>query len=322
MRFTNVPPYQFPTTTLFLDDNHDFLLNFVLQLDEDVAYRLFESPTATLEYINNKSSEIDLWKQTKEPHPQLTSFHEPMYNMNRFSEVSILIVDYAMPEMDGLALCRQIAHTPIKKILLTGKADEKLAISAFNEGLIQRYVNKSDFNAAEQITNAIRELQFDYFQSISDIVMRRGWFTPPLCLNNAAFAEMFYLFCRNKHIVEFYLIDLSGSFILLNEDRKPYFLLVKSKDEMALLAKKAAASGLNQTIITALYEGKKIPGTTSLNNDNWYQSLLSAKTIESHGFVYHYAVTESLPSFPFNATDLYSYHSYLEALDAEALLDE
>ena len=36
MTHTSIPMYYFPSTTLFLDDSPDFLLNFVLQLDEGV----------------------------------------------------------------------------------------------------------------------------------------------------------------------------------------------------------------------------------------------------------------------------------------------
>lgn len=316
MRPTDILPYQFPTTTIFLDDNHDFLLNFVLQLDENVAYRLFESPIATLEYINEKTS------PTRIPHVEGYRFYQHMYNPERFAEISILVVDYAMPGMDGLTLCRRIEKHPIKKILLTGKADEKLALSALDEGLINRYVDKSHPSASQQIIKAIHELQQEYFQSVTSLLNKSGAYTPPPCLTNTRFAELFNELCHSNNIIEYYLIDASGSFILIDEAQKPIFLLVKSQDEMHALAKKAANLGLNTTIVEELKAGKKIPCAINFDQSEWTNHLVIANSLPINDQNYYYALSSSLTSFPFNATDLYSYHSYLEALDAEDLLNE
>ncbi|WBV63371.1 hypothetical protein PGH43_17440 [Legionella pneumophila 130b] len=45
---------------VFVDNSRDFLLNFVLQLDEGLAYRVFDSPFEALDCIKQKRCELEL----------------------------------------------------------------------------------------------------------------------------------------------------------------------------------------------------------------------------------------------------------------------
>ena len=51
---------------------------------------------------------------------------------NASREVSVVVVDYFMPEMDGVTFCRRLNNPSIGKILLTGRAEDSVAIEAFN----------------------------------------------------------------------------------------------------------------------------------------------------------------------------------------------
>ena len=231
MQHFSIPTCYFPSTALFLDDSRDFLLNFVLQLDEGVAYRTFNSPRQALDYIHSKRCEQDLVSQhclteyTEAKNCPLTNhtinldlaaIYAEIYNPHRFSEISVVVVDYAMPGMDGLEFCRRIENSNIKKILLTGQADEKLAIAAFNEGLIHRYIKKSDVNAAALITKSIYDLQLQYFQTMSDMVVRMLSVTSPNCLRDKKFAQFFSQLRDEKGIVEYYLVveTIPGQLVL------------------------------------------------------------------------------------------------------------
>ena len=127
MQHSSIPTCYFPSTTLFLDDSRDFLLNFVLQLDEGVAYRIFDAPQRALDYIHNKNCELELLRNhnlhdhtAASPAAQqidLAAIHAEVYNPHRFSEVSVVVVDYAMPGMNGLEFCRLIKNNNIKFII-------------------------------------------------------------------------------------------------------------------------------------------------------------------------------------------------------------
>jgi hypothetical protein len=68
---------------------------------------------------------------------------------------------------------RRCAHLPCKKILFTGAADEKVAVGAFNRGLIDRYIKKSDDHALDILEVEIAALQRAYFD----------WPSPRRCAN-------------------------------------------------------------------------------------------------------------------------------------------
>ncbi|WP_133128283.1 response regulator [Legionella nagasakiensis] len=339
MQHFSIPTCYFPSTAVFLDDSRDFLLNFVLQLDEGVAYRIFDNPNKALDYIHNKhcglellnqdclseyseSKHLDLIKHTLDM--DLAAIHAEVYNPHRFSEISVVVVDYAMPGMNGLEFCRRIENNNVKKILLSGQADEQLAIEAFNEGLIHRYIKKSDINATELITKSIYELQFQYFQAMSDTIERMLSLMPPRCLQDKNFVHFFLKFIEEKGIIEYYLADNSGSFFMLDDDANISFLLVKNEEEMHAYYDLALAHGASESILEQLASGHKMPGlwhasVLSSQITDWASCLVPAKKLVCND-TYYYAHLQGNTLFNIRQQKILSYHRYLEELDAEELL--
>ena len=64
-----------------------------------------------------------------------------------------------MPKMTGVEFCRAIRGLPVKTILLTGKASLETAISAFNEGVIDCFLQKQDSNVSTALRREIKRLQ-------------------------------------------------------------------------------------------------------------------------------------------------------------------
>ncbi|KTC66486.1 Two component response regulator [Legionella adelaidensis] len=336
-----IPTCYFPSTALFLDDSHDFLLNFVLQLDEGVAYRIFETPQRALDYIQKKNCELELIKRhclteyTESRNCPLTNhtinlnleaIHSEVYNPHRFSEVSVVVVDYAMPGMNGIEFCRRIENPNIKKILLTGQADEKLAIQAFNEGLIHRYVKKSELNAAELITKSIYELQMQYFQAMSETIVRILSVTSPSCLLDKKFAQFFRSLCQEKGIVEYYLTDNTGSFLMLDDDANVSYLIIKSQNDMRLYYDLALDNGADEEVLDQLASGEKIPCFSQAKASNpswhdWSRSLVAATKIQAEE-TYYYAYLQGNTPLDVRQQKILSYHRYLEEMDAQELLVE
>lgn len=343
MQQLSIPTCYFPSTALFLDDSHDFLLNFVLQLDERVAYRIFDAPRKALDYIHNKGCALDLISQhclseytaakqysmlhqNKLVNLDMAPIYAEVYNPYRFAEISVVVVDYAMPGMDGLEFCRLIENSNIKKILLTGQADEKLAIKAFNEGLIHRYIKKSDVNAAQLITQSIYELQLQYFQAMSDIVMRMLSLSAPRCLYDQKFVQYFRKIVEEHHITEYYLIDHAGSFCMLDDDANVSFLIVKREEELRLYYDNAVANGVKEGTLQQFAKGEMIPAFWQANSDatlweNIDKYLVPVKRLLSDE-TYFIAYLKGNVFFDARQQKILSYHRYLEELDAEELLVE
>jgi CheY-like chemotaxis protein len=308
------------------------------QLSEKLSYRMFSSSQKALAYLHNKRCELGLVRQHclneyKEArlcplshqtiNIDLAAIHAEIYNPNRFSEISVVVVDYVMPGMDGLEFCRRIENSNIKKILLASSDDEKIVIDAFNEGLIDRYVMKTDANAVALIKNNIVELQQQYFQTMSDMVVRLLSLTTPACLHDRKFADFFRQIREQNRIVEYYLVEHSGSFFMLDGDGRVSFLIVKNQTDLALYCEEAAVHRVTEKALDELRVGKKIPGvgqgkTPEPGWKDWSTCIVPAKQIVAET-LYYYAYLKGRVLYDVHHKKILSYHRYLEALDAEVL---
>ncbi|MFC3908004.1 response regulator [Legionella dresdenensis] len=324
MQYFSIPACYFPSTALFIDDNRDFLLNFVLQLDEGLAYRIFDSPFDALDFIHKKNLEISTLGQrchnyyNENNQNNFAAICNEMYNKRRFAEISVVVVDYAMPGMDGLEFCRRLSNSNIKKILLTGKAEEKLAVEAFNEGLIQRYIHKSDPEAAELITQSIYDLQWQYFQNMSNSLVRRLSLHLSDNLLDRTFAGFFRDFCRQKMIIEHYVSDEDGNYFLLDNDAKASTLIVKHKTRLESDAELAASRGASQDVINQIRNGEKILYRSRLDEQNLPLPLITGHQVAPQSDYLYAHIQGIAPAFDKNRIS--SYYAYLDEIDAEELL--
>ncbi|MCZ6709862.1 MAG: response regulator, partial [Gammaproteobacteria bacterium] len=169
----SLSPYFHPTTICLVDDNESFLRSLSLELPRMWACQTFTDPAAALAYLNEAPALAPLVDRcfSLEPvgesealiHLDLDLIEQEINQPERFRRVSVVVVDYAMPSMSGLDLCRDIADPYIKKAMLTGVADEKLAVEAFNAGLINRFIHKQSADATATTLHYIEELQNEYF---------------------------------------------------------------------------------------------------------------------------------------------------------------
>ena len=236
----------FPTTALLIDDNNRFLSGLCFDIDiKKVVLQLYDKPLVALQALKDyKPNPItnrcllrpeERHRDHRNIDVDIRAIHEEMYNPNRFNEISVIVVDYSMPGMTGLELCQQLKNSPIKKILLTGEADEKLATKAFNEGIIHKFIRKDDPHFTDTINANIQELQLEYFQDLSEIVINsltKNPDYPPSCLDDPIFLDFFYTLIEKHQFSEYYLMDAAGSFIFLDINGKPSWLVVKEEDMM------------------------------------------------------------------------------------------
>ncbi len=70
--------------------------------------------------------------------------HAAVDYLEKHNDISVLIADMRMPEMDGLELLRrsQEIRPELKRIMLTGNADQKTAVDAINDGKVFRFLRK------------------------------------------------------------------------------------------------------------------------------------------------------------------------------------
>lgn len=238
----------FPSMVVAIDDNLQLLNTVNLGVTKQLPCKLFRDSSKALDYLNQlklpdfidrcilRTEEDTL--DAKRIDINIAAIQEEVYHAERFEHVSVLVVDYAMPNLNGADLCRKLEGSPYKIILLTGEAGSDVAIELFNEGIIHRYLHKSRTDYINKLVDMIFELQKQYFHDLSSVVIqsitRRSeiFENIPSCLEDAAFIDFFQRFLKDNNLVEYYLVDESGSFLLLDADANLSWLAVKHAGDM------------------------------------------------------------------------------------------
>lgn len=334
MDTNSVFPYYHPTTVVFVDDNIDFLSNLSLQLEADLAYRLFESPRKALRHLNNAAcaeplskrffSSHGAWDEAS-PDPlirlDMTAIEREMHNTSRFGETSVVLVDYAMPDMDGLSFCRQIVNPYVKKILFTGVADESVAVSAFNNGLIDRFVLKSERDVYEQINQAISELQRRYIRDCCLPISHVLSLHSPGFLKDDVFTRFFQQLRREHGFVEYYMTVEPSGFLLLDADAAMSRLVVLTEEELRAHYQIAQDQGAPAELLAALERGDTVPYFGHMPDSyyrpeftHWRECLYPAGIVHGRQ-TYFWALVPNVVLSGDSQGRRASYNAYLDWLD-------
>lgn len=244
MKRNIVPCCFFPTTSVFTDDNPTFLEHLPLELDPNKARfsTYFNIPTDALEFINKTSNLASLLSDEvfhskgdsfESSENTIEQIHHLLFNAQRFETVSIVVADQVMPQMNGLDLCSLIENQFIRKIILTGEADEKFAISAFNEDLINYFIRKDRADFGAELNHALANLQHELFEEVSlpliNTLVASGH---PCPFTEPEFVKFFQQVYQAHNIEEYYALDASGSFLMIDSQQKLKWLIVKTDDEL------------------------------------------------------------------------------------------
>ena len=223
--------FYYPTTAVLIDDDTDFLDSLKLAVAPHFHALSFSSPEVAELFItkNNRDYKnlnhhlyID-YETLSEIRVQidLPTIHKNIFNPDRFKQAILAIIDFDMPTINGLEIARQIrAKSATKIIMLTGEADQATAVNAFNHQEIDRFIIKNSAGYLNQLTEYFFQLQHTWFversQSLIDAIA--GNQHP---FKDSDFIELFNQIRINYQIVEYYLIDESGTFLI---ERSKYFV--------------------------------------------------------------------------------------------------
>lgn len=241
-----IPIYSHPTTILFLDDNIDYLKNLSLHLPRNLfSYKLYNNPQKALVDLshnyNSRTYASTHWQLVNPRHLDscvieidIPNLYTQCYNPNRFSSVSTIIIDYDMPDINGLEFLQKINFPEIQKILLTGVADTDIAIDAFNKGIIDLYIPKQNLDIESQLTNNILKSQACYFRHISSptikVLERQEDY--PSALMEKEFKVLFDDLVKSFNVIEYFLLDTVGSFLLLTSSGEAIILYLQNEDQV------------------------------------------------------------------------------------------
>lgn len=239
---SKIPLFFYPAQIIFVDDNPDFLASLELVFSCNHNLKLFTDAQAALDYINRSKStapfaqkkstpalsgDSDKWVKQVLNHSNLKRFDQ-----ERDLEVSLVIADYVMPTLNGIEFCKKINNPSVKKILLTGHATPSDAVSAFNDNLIHYYINKSDENMLEQLTNAINKLQNAYFHDLTSHIKNEAIDVNTPFFADAELADYFQILCRDLDIKEYFYLSNPSRFALQARDGSQSLCLIYTEEDI------------------------------------------------------------------------------------------
>lgn len=274
-----ISPYFHPTTVVLVDDDSHMLRSLILGLDLDtLPHKAFHDSQEGLDFINQDRYRERFVSRLTMPEEEAMGdsiYFDPrsvlseLKSPDRFHQISVLIVDYEMPGMKGLELCEKIQNPYIKKILLTGVADENIAVEAFNRGVIDRYIRKHDPEFLALLQKAISKAQQQYFQELFQIPLQAlSLRSESTALVDPGFVEDFYKRVVLHNIQEYYLVDGTGTFIMVGPEGEYYSLVTiddglvdvfLDSESMELLSKEDERALQERRLVSFFYNPFKAP---------------------------------------------------------------
>ncbi|MBE6447230.1 MAG: response regulator [Alphaproteobacteria bacterium] len=267
---SNVLSCFFPSTIVMVDDNPAFLDSLQSTLSgNNLTLKQFFNPKDALDFVNSSieintlsisklllSSEMES-SDTCSSKININVLHDMIYSEDRFSQISAVIADYSMPGMNGVEFCSKIKNSNVQKVLLTGIANEKIAIEAFNGKHIDKFVKKDHIDFDSEVLRVTRNAVHQYFSSYTEDLVKYLPTGSAEHLKDPVFANFFRHACLNKSYTEYYLLDPGGSYLFLSESGQPSLLSVATESEVDRLIQVATDSGDAQSDMLADLRSKE-----------------------------------------------------------------
>jgi CheY-like chemotaxis protein len=238
-------PLYHPTTCLVIDDDRLYLDSFDYNYadvtlcatehrPEQAIQRLLKDAERTgLTVEEADLARLDEW-EAGDPVIRLPASHIASLARDpaRFSRISVVVVDFAMPSMTGVELLQQIKHLPVKKVMLTGKTGDSTAVAAFNEGLINLFLVKQDPDLPDKLRRVIRELQYAYFKDIAAPLEPIAKLEDTAFLDDPGVASWRDKLAERIHAVEHYLLSSPPGLMLVDEEGQVTIAWINSENRM------------------------------------------------------------------------------------------
>jgi CheY-like chemotaxis protein len=328
----SLPVYKHPTAIMFVDDSASFIGSVEFQIDPGMVVTSFHDAREALAWLiaaheanplpglpihvgyDEQSNQFDRRTIALD----LDQIYKTACNPARFDFPAVVVVDYAMPNINGLDFCRTLTRMglPCKRILLSGKADETLAVKAFNEGVIDRYLKKSDPTAMCRLEAEIVSLQTGYFVQhsgiLSDHLVRQAF----SFLSDGAFATLVAAVITRHGFVEHFLFAQPPGILFLDGDGRPTLMVVVSEVDLISQFEVAHEYGAPADLLSALSDKAVVPffwesgGMYTEKSADWKTYCRPAHVCTGQENFY-WALFE-VPD-KFLREPVYSYHQFVQA---------
>lgn len=274
-------PYFHDTSVAVIDDDPMYLESFLFRLSSVGNLKGFHDPEVALRYIIMEAPQPpNLTKYVERTSENLTAgeidrgdrmlhFHgdyiqDVQKDLGRAHQVSVIVVDYNMPKMNGLQVCRAIEPLPCRKVLLTGKATKNIGINALNDGLIDAYFEKQDEDLSEKILDAISFHKKLYFRNVSSpLLTTLGRFEADF-LSDEHVIDVFEDVCSAYSIKEYFLTSQMPGFQMRDAKGNEWWLGIFNREELELYAELVADLDRTSRVPDMLRAGQVVPNSPAV----------------------------------------------------------
>ncbi len=229
-----ISPYYYPTNIALVDDNESFLNTMSLHLMQHFSCHTFTNPLDALHYADSLYRVNPIETQTDDEvdwdRAVFENISEKQFDAKKYNELSVVIVDYDMPGINGIEFCARMKDPNVRKILLTGCASSNDVVMAFNENIIDYYIDKQTDNLLDVLHRTVYEMQKTYFQdNLSSLTMSLLERKTP-CFLDCALADFFDETCDRLGVKEHYFLPNPSRFVLRTSEGESQLLVMTDDD--------------------------------------------------------------------------------------------
>lgn len=271
-----LPALKFRTSMLMLDDDQNFLKIFSSRLvnrgmsvevtdNADTAVAMLKQQ-ASLNLLSDEvfhlhdSDESDADGDASEFSLDAGSLQHFFTKHQGQQHFSTVIVDYDMPGMTGIEFCEQIKDLPIQKIMLTGQGSHKLAVEAFNKGIIDRFILKNAETIFDEVCEAIATCQQKYFVNVSNHFLDILSKSHTCAIGQTGYQSLLLSMLSQYNADEYYIFDEFGSYVLMNsQTQQQHYFIIRPSYLFDAYAATAEASGVDDQMISKIQDRKEFP---------------------------------------------------------------
>jgi CheY-like chemotaxis protein len=261
-----------PITIVFLDDSPSFLdsLKMELQPQGGDQFEFFTNQNTAINYIKAHQENLtdSILNIIDKNEMDLTSDHVVGFDISniykiarkksRFSVVGVAVIDYEMPDQNGLIVCQKLNQVAVRKLLLTAMDDQATVIEAFNDGVVDKYLRKQSTTLPEQIMHSLEFLKQRYFAKLSHTLVECLGERLVSLWQNLKYQALFNEIKNQANAIEYYLLDSSGSYLFLDAQANPYWLVIRSAAELAEQAQLLNSMDVDASVVQLVAEQKQL----------------------------------------------------------------
>jgi len=247
------PLFRRPGAVVFLDDDPAYLEMLAMVLPHHWHVRLHLRPQACVNQLQQEPPKweadawaqqeiIERWRAGSPLIPQILQYWATQ--TGRFDLSRVCVFDYAMPGMDGLQALGELTDWPGGRVLLTGQADEHVAVSAFNRGLIDQFIAKQTPDISQHLIAVVQRM-LDQPQIRHSHIWRAALTQPQHAVLQVPSVARQLASLASKHWIEHAVIGQPFGILGMDAQGQVSWLQMETSAGLAELAELAEAAGLD-----------------------------------------------------------------------------